>query len=220
MSPNVVIIDYGMGNLFSVKRVIKHLGGNPIVSDNPEEIVSAERLILPGVGAFGDGMENLKKRALIKPIKEFVKSGKGLLGICLGMQLFMSESEEFGVNEGLNLVEGKVKRLPSAIEDTASYKIPHVGWNSLHFPLVQSEVHKQKWDETILGKVPVESYVYFVHSYKVIPDSYQHVLAETKYGGNSFCSVLQKDNIFACQFHPEVSGKVGLDILKEFISNF
>jgi len=213
--PNVVIIDYGMGNLFSLKRVINHLGGTAVISGDPDGIVSAERLILPGVGAFGDGMENLSRRDLVGPIREFVRAGKPLLGICLGMQLLMDESEEFGINKGLEIVPGRVEKIPDP--SGAFYKIPHVGWNKLYASTGEG---RSCWKGTILDGIPEGAFVYFVHSYMVRPESPFTVLAETEYGNNRFCSVLRQDNLFGCQFHPEVSGETGLNILKKFLYGF
>lgn len=226
-SPAVVIVDYGMGNLFSIERVINYLGGIPIISSKPSIISRAKRVILPGVGAFGDGMENLRKRGLIEPIKKFVHSGKLLLGICLGMQLFMSESEEFGLHLGLDLVRGRVKRLSEPQPKGSFCKIPHVGWNRLHSPAFTkgpkdsiSFRSNNFFSGGILENIPEGAFVYFVHSYAVFPDTTSVILAETAYGNNRFCSVLQQYNLFGCQFHPEVSGGVGLRIIKNFIFGF
>ncbi len=219
MKPQVVIIDYKMGNLFSICRVINHLGGEAVISTDPLVITSAERLILPGVGAFGDGMSHLRELGLIEPIKKFARSDGKLLGICLGMQLLMSESEEFGSHLGLNLVDGKVKRFLEPTQDSENYKIPHVGWNGLDFPKPIIGREKVVWQGSILEDVAVGAFVYFVHSYIVSPVSPAVVLAETVYGRDRFCSVLRMGNMYGCQFHPEVSGNIGLNIVKSFISN-
>lgn len=214
--PRACIVDYGMGNLFSIKRVISYLGGEALISSHRDDITRAERLILPGVGAFGDGMENLKKRELISPIKEFIASGRALLGICLGMQLLMTESEEFGVYKGLNIISGSVKRLDPETEN-GNYKIPHVGWNTIEVPNTAGD--NGHWNSSILEKITPGEFFYFVHSYTVIPDSKTVVLSETEYGNNIFCSTLKKDNVTACQFHPEISGEEGLSLLRQFLYN-
>ena len=206
---DILIIDYGIGNIRSVMRGIEICGFNPILSSNSKDIINANKIILPGVGAFNDGMNGLKNRDLIDPIKRFVKSGKYFLGICLGMQMMLSKSYEHGNFDGLNLIEGEVLSFPKP-EIENRYKIPHVGWNSL--------IKKKNdiWQSTILEGLKDESDVYFVHSYYVKPKSEKNSLANCNYMNIEFCSVLQKDNIYGCQFHPEKSGEVGLSILKNF----
>lgn len=222
--PITVIVDYGMGNLFSLERVIKHLGGDVVTSSDPETIASAERVILPGVGAFGDGMDKIRKMGLIAPIRKVIDAGKPFLGICLGMQLLMTESEEFGVHGGLNVISGFVRRFFDSKSDSASCKIPHVGWNRLLAPKIAEfgqpasyEGSNKFWKDTILNTTQEGEFVYFVHSYIVIPQSPEHILAETEYGQRRFCSAIRSKNVFGCQFHPEVSANVGLRILKEFL---
>ncbi|MCF7907798.1 MAG: imidazole glycerol phosphate synthase subunit HisH [Candidatus Omnitrophica bacterium] len=219
-----VIVDYGMGNLFSLERVIRHLGGTAVISSDPETIASAERVILPGVGAFGDGMDKIKNRELVAPIQRAIDSGKPFLGICLGMQLLMTESEEFGVHGGLDVISGSVRRFFDSKGDKASYKIPHVGWNRLLAPKivefgqpVSCEGSNKFWEDTILNTTQEGEFVYFVHSYTVTPQNPEHILAETEYGQSRFCSAIRSNNVFGCQFHPEVSANVGLRILKEFL---
>ena len=209
----VTIIDYGLGNLYSIRRAIEHLGGQVDISDQPSVISSAKKLILPGVGAFGEGMSNLAKRGLIEPIKEHMACGKMLLGICLGMQLMMDESEEFGIHKGLGIIRGKVKRL-SLYAGTEHYKIPHVGWSSISHP-VSTE---NRWAAAILKDVPSGSFFYFVHSFAAIPDDVTATAAVTEYGGRSFSSVIVKKNFFGCQFHPEKSADAGLAVLKNFLT--
>ncbi len=215
-NPVVVIIDYGMGNLFSIERAIKHVGGVPVISAEPSVITSAERLILPGVGAFGKGIENLTERGLVGPIKEAVASGKTLLGICLGMQLLMTEGEEFGVHAGLDMVKGMVRRFTEPNSDGPYFKIPHVGWDKLNLP---ASSKGNPWEGTIFNGLREEVFVYFVHSYIVVPDSPSDILAETVYGNDRFCSALRQDNLYGCQFHPELSGEVGLQIIRDFLFN-
>ncbi len=209
---DTVIIDYGMGNLFSVTRVINHLGFQAKVSEDPKVIRRAKRLILPGVGAFQDGMKNLKEKALVVPLKEVVASGTSLLGICLGMQLLMTESEEFGLHQGLDLISGRVVRFVSPEAEQERFKIPHVGWSPL------DNFSDGRWKNSILKDLMPGVFMYFVHSYVVVPDEENTQLAQTHYGRNRFCSVIQKKNIVGCQFHPEVSGLSGLSVIKNFLS--
>lgn len=209
MKPKTVtVVDYGLGNLFSVERAIRHVGANAIITDNPNIISAADYLILPGVGAFGQGISNLQEKGFIEPIKGFALSGRPFLGICLGMQLLMAFSEELGIHKGLNLIEGKVVRFPV----NTHCKVPQIGWNEMESP--GSDV---TWKDTILNGIRSENSVYFIHSYVVVPDSSHHILATTSYGGYNYCSVIKKDSIYGCQFHPEKSGEVGLKILRNFL---
>lgn len=201
----VVIIDYEMGNLFSVKLACEKVGLDAVISNKESEILKASALILPGVGAFGDAMENLKKLNLVRVIKEFIDSGRPFLGICLGMQLLMSKSEEFGAHEGLDIIKGKVIKF-SKTKD----RVPQVGWNKILKPK-NKEI---KWGSTLLKGISEESYMYFVHSFYCVPDSKEIFLSETNYAGLNYCSALQNNNIFACQFHPEKSGETGLMVYK------
>lgn len=222
--PEVIIIDYGMGNLFSLERVVAHLGGRAVISKDIQTIECAGRLILPGVGAFGDGIRNLRLGGLDRAIQAFVHSKRLLLGICLGMQLLMSESEEYGLHQGLDLVPGRVVKFLEPGPENIFYKIPHVGWNTLEYPSHGNKGGKNAldgnnpWEKTIFRKISEGAFVYFVHSYMVVPSDRDVILSETVYGRNRFCSALRKGNIWGCQFHPEVSGDVGLKILKEFLS--
>lgn len=211
MSSKIVIIDYGLGNLLSVKRAIMAAGRDPVISSNPYDILNNQKLILPGVGAFSAGMDGLKSRNLIEPIKLAVKEGKEVLGICLGMQLIMDSSEEFGFHEGLGLIRGQVKLLVPKTE-TESYKVPHIGWNSL----IKTKL--ANWQDTVLENIKTGEMAYFVHSYAVYPSNQKNNLAQTEYGGEVFCSVISCDNITATQFHPEKSGDVGQRILRKFIT--
>jgi glutamine amidotransferase len=206
----VVIVDYGLGNLFSVERALRYLGASCEITSDAAKISAAHRLILPGVGAFGDGMKGLAGRGLVEPIKEFIATGRPFMGICLGMQLLMTEGEEFGIHKGLDVIKGRVRRL----DESGGYKIPHIGWNSLTPPGGRSE---SAWKGTVLQRLKSNSFVYFVHSNAVVPDDPSFCLASTSYGDNTFCSVVRKDNICGCQFHPERSADAGLDIYKEFI---
>ena len=201
----VSIIDYGLGNLRSVVRAFDKLKIKSKIINSPKEINEATHLVLPGVGAFEDGMKGLNERNLVNDIKTYVKEKKPLLGICLGMQLLMTKSEEFGLHKGLNLINGKVIYLKSAKE--RGYKVPHVGWAPL--------LVKKSWNKTILSSIKEESEVYFVHSFYVKKDN-KNTIAFTKYGEEEICAVIQKNNIIGCQFHPEMSDKIGLEIYKNF----
>jgi imidazole glycerol-phosphate synthase subunit HisH len=208
----VKIIDYDAGNLFNVLKAFEYLGCKVDLVSNQDEIGDGDFLVLPGVGAFGDGMANLQDRLLLEPIIEWVSSGKPFLGICLGMQLLFSSSEEFGHFKGLNIIPGKVKRLP--VEP--GFKIPNIGWSPLKSTLKD---HVLDWKDTYLECITEEQDMYFVHSYAAYPDNQEHWLAQTAFGNHWFCSVVRKNNVFGCQFHPEKSGEIGLNILKNFISN-
>lgn len=210
-SKKVTIIDYGLGNLHSVENAVRRVGGDPIVSNNPELIDSAERLILPGVGAFGEGMANIFTRKLDVPLKIFARSGRPLLGICLGMQLLMSISEEQGIHKGLGLIDGKVVRFSDIGIDSKEYKVPHIGWGALQ--IAQSDVR-----HTIFRGLDTGEYVYFAHSYVVVPEQKDAIIATTVYGGHSYCSGIQRGATYGVQFHLEKSGETGLMILRNFLA--
>lgn len=207
----VLIVDYGLGNLFSVERALRYAGASCEISSEPSRIMASEKVVLPGVGAFGDGVKELKKRGLIGPLKEYASSGRPLVGICLGMQLLMSEGEEFGMHEGLGIVKGRT--LP--IIKTASYsgrnKIPHVGWNRI----TPYAGRREGWSGSMLEGIGDAPFVYFVHSNTVVPDDDKDCFAQTEYDG-VFCSAVRKGNIYGFQFHPERSGETGLEILRAF----
>jgi glutamine amidotransferase len=195
----IIIIDYGMGNLRSVEKAFEKVGADVNVSRDPDDVRSADHLVLPGVGAFGDAMTNLEKRGLIEPIKEEVAAGKPFLGICLGLDLVFDESDEHGLHQGLGLVPGRVELLPTDL------KIPHIGWN-------QIRIEKES---RLLAGIPDGSYFYFVHSYVVVPERDSDILCRTEYGCN-FVSAIENGNIAAFQFHPEKSSAIGLKILENF----
>lgn len=218
-SPFVVVVDFGCGNLFSIANILEKMKANFIISGNSEMIARADKLILPGVGSFEGGMSELRRRNLIEPIMTHVREGKPLLGICLGMQLLMNRSEEFGQHEGLNLIGGEVIKLRIPSENVSIFKVPHIGWNQVNLPREDDLDGKDTalWKRTILENISHGSLMYFVHSYVVVPKDSKYKLAETEYGDNIFCSVINKDNIYGCQFHPEKSGRAGLNLLKEFV---
>lgn len=202
----IAIIDYGMGNLRSVQKAIEFLGSSATITSSPTEISKADKVILPGVGAFSKAMENLNKFKLLETIKETVAKDTPFLGICLGMQLLLETSEEHGLAKGLGLVAGTVKNFRNAINFDQNLSVPQIGWNY---------VSQTKKNSLFVG-LPEKFQVYFVHSYYVDPQDKQVNIGETMYGIN-FCSALQKKNLFGVQYHPEKSGEVGLQILDNFI---
>ncbi|MBR5190770.1 MAG: imidazole glycerol phosphate synthase subunit HisH [Clostridia bacterium] len=199
----IAIIDYGAGNLQSVKKAFDFIGAESVITDNPEVINACDRVLLPGVGSFGDAMDSMAKRGIVETVKQNALSGKPFLGICLGLQLLFEESEESPGVKGLGIFKGKIKKLSPDM----GLKIPHIGWNSLEI--------KQK--DTLFKNVPENSYVYFVHSYYLHAEDENDIATITNYGID-FHSAVGKNNIFATQFHPEKSGDVGLQILKNFAS--
>lgn len=203
----IVIVDYGMGNLRSVEKAFERCGFPVRVTDSPGEVVCAEKLVLPGVGAFRDAMDGLRLRGLIEPVTQGIRSGKPFLGICLGLQLLFSKGYEDGEHEGLNIIPGKVVRFSFPEGGTnGKLKIPHMGWNQIGF---------RKEGIPVLNNVPNNAYMYFVHSYYVCPDNEGVIATETEYGVR-FTSMIWHKNIFATQFHPEKSQEYGLAILKNF----
>ena len=197
----IAIIDYGMGNLRSVEKAFEFVGHKAFIARRPEEVSNASHVVLPGVGGFPECMKNLIETGMIDAVYKSIESGKQFLGICLGLQLLFSESEEFGTHKGLNILQGRVVRFKLGQE----FKVPHMGWNGIKF----------NQGVQLLRDIPDNSYVYFVHSYYVEPADKGIIATTTDYGGE-FTSAVYKDNIFACQFHPEKSQDIGLRILKNF----
>lgn len=209
-SAEVLIVDYGLGNLFNIQAAIESFGGEAIVSDDSKEIKNAKRLIVPGVGAFIDAMNGLHDRDLVKPIQDFAASGKPVLGVCLGAQLLLSQSEEWGLHEGLGIVEGRVVKFRPPLPGVR-YKIPHIGWNTM----------KASGASPILKGVKSnnenEFYMYFIHSYIMNLKDEGAVIASTEYGRDRFCSAFQANNVYGFQPHPERSGEAGLQVYKNFL---
>jgi glutamine amidotransferase len=195
----IAIIDYGMGNLHSVSKAVERLGFEAVVTSDPEVILSANGAVLPGVGAFGDAMDNLRETGLKETVLEYAASGKPLLGICLGMQLLFSESEEHGQHSGLNLLPGKVVRF------RGPYKVPHMGWNRLSFRRASPLLEGLE-----------EGHVYFVHSYHVIPEETNDLLATTDYY-QAVTAIVGRGNVYGMQFHPEKSSDLGMKLLERFL---
>jgi len=210
----VAIIDYQLGNLFSVKQACEYLGYNAIITSDKKELLSSDFAILPGVGAFGDAMENLGKLDLIAPMRDFIASGNPFMGVCLGLQLLFTESEEFGKYKGLNFIEGVVKRFPpKSINRDEVLKVPQIDWNQIY------ESGSVAWEGTPLRTCKNGDYMYFVHSFFVEPSSKELVLSKTQYGGLTYCSSIFQNNVFACQFHPEKSGRYGVEIYRNWFSD-
>ena len=205
MGKNICIIDYEIGNLLSVKRSVEMVGANATVTNDKEKILNSDKIILPGVGAFKNGMELLKKHNLVEVISEAAERKKYILGICLGMQLFFNESSEFGQTKGLGLIDGKVEKLPIKDEEKI-LKIPNIGWNEL--------IIKKK--NKLFINIKDKNSTYFVHSYMVIPKDKSVTTSIYKYGKQEVVASVNLGNIFGCQFHPEKSGEVGLNIIKNF----
>ena len=198
----IAIIDYDAGNLKSVEKALMKVGAEPVVTRDPSVILQADKVILPGVGAFGEAMEKLHSFGLVDTIYKVVEQGTPLLGICLGLQLLFEYSEEKEGCKGLSVLKGGVKRIP----DAPGLKVPHMGWNSLTV----------KENAKLFRNLPTDPYVYFVHSYYLQAEDPEVVAATAEYGVTVHASV-EKENVFACQFHPEKSGEIGLTILKNFV---
>lgn len=202
MTDQILIIDYGVGNLFSLRSSFAAIGAEAVVSGDPAAVAEARRLVLPGVGAFEDAAAKLRQTGLDRAVLDAAAKGTPLLGVCLGMQLLFDESFEYGVHRGLGLIPGRVT--PIAGRVPPDYKIPHIGWNAL----------EKRGNSPLLRSIRDGDHVYFVHSYAAV-DCEKHTVAVTEYGA-SLTAAVQRDNVFGCQFHPEKSGDVGLRILKAF----
>lgn len=213
MKPQVTIVDYGMGNLFSVARALEKCGAESVLGAKPETVHKAQCLVLPGVGAFKNGMEGLAQRGLIEPLREFAGSGKPFLGICLGMQMLFDMSEEFGQHVGLGVIPGRVVAIPPTGVDGRPHKIPHIGWNELIRPESTPD-----WENGLLRGLTSPCSVYFVHSFTAIPADPRHQLANCLYNGCVVSAAVKSGAVYGCQFHPEKSGLVGLRIVKNFLS--
>ncbi|MEW6610787.1 MAG: imidazole glycerol phosphate synthase subunit HisH [Patescibacteria group bacterium] len=202
----VAIIDYGVGNMYSLHKALKKFS-NAFITEEPEEMLTVDGIVLPGDGAFHAGMEGLRVRNLLDPLLARISEGIPILGICLGAQILLSKGFEFGESQGLDVIPGTVVKFP----ETANAKIPHINWSPIVAPSGVS------WENTILEGIPLGAQVYFVHSFIIKPKNPVHLLATTTYGGTTFCSVVRKGSVYGCQFHPEKSGEVGLKIIENFL---
>lgn len=210
--PEISVMDYGAGNLLSVRRALEHCGATVTVTADHDVLLASPRVILPGVGAFANGMAELRRRGLDGVAREIAARGTPLLGICLGMQMLLDESEEFGASEGLGLIPGKVVPVPAITALGRPQKIPHIGWNALTAP-----ENSRGWAGTLLSDIKPSEAVYFVHSYMAQPADSDCQLADCLYGGIRISAVIGHANVYGCQFHPEKSGSVGLKVLRAFL---
>lgn len=201
MPPKIVIVDYGAGNLRSVARAVAHVGATPDVTQDPGDVALADALIVPGVGAAADTMRNLREHGMVEPVREYIASGRPFFGVCMGQQALLTLSEEGGEHPCLDVIHGRVKKLPPG------QKVPHMGWNTV----------RQRRAHPIFEGIPDDSYFYFLHSYYPDPDDEDVVIGETEYGV-TFASVLARDNVVATQFHPEKSGEMGLRMYANFLA--
>jgi glutamine amidotransferase len=211
MSVPVTVLDYGIGNLLNVLRALEHCGAAIRLIDKPAAADSdAPRLVLPGVGAFGDGMKELRARGFDDLVKRFAQSGRPFLGICVGMQMMFDASEEMGEHAGLGLLPGRVQPVPATGSDGAPHRVPHIGWRPLE--------PARDWSGTLMQEVPPGERAYFVHSFAAEPAQDGDRLADVRYDGRRLCAAVQRDNLYGCQFHPERSAHAGLGMLKRFLA--
>jgi imidazole glycerol-phosphate synthase subunit HisH len=211
---NIIIIDYGLGNLFSVKHACDYFNIQPKISFDKQDIQNADGIILPGVGAFGEAMDNLHKLDLVVPLKEYISSGKPFLGVCLGMQLLFSESEEFGNNKGLGIIDGTIKKFPYKSKEGKDLKVPQIAWNQIY----KHPSTEHLWSSSPLKDIRNGEYMYFVHSFYGQPTYQENILTTTFYEDFEYCSSVIKDNVYATQFHPEKSSLNGVNIYNNWIS--
>jgi imidazole glycerol-phosphate synthase subunit HisH len=213
MRKKIMILDYGMCNLLNVARAFEHVGAEVTITESPAEAADADRLVVPGVGAFQDSLAEIQRRGFDDLIRNFVQTERPFLGICVGMQMLFDTSEEFGEHKGLGIFPGKVQGIPKVTSDGHSQRVPHIGWNHL----VQPESGRE-WSGSLLQDFVNQSpAVYFVHSFAAHPTQPSDRLADCLYGGHRVCAAVQRANVMATQFHPERSGKLGLGFLKNFV---
>lgn len=215
--PKVAIVDYGMGNIFSIQNACKKVGLNAVATNSKQDLVLSDAVILPGVGAFGDAMKMLDKLNLIEFLQDISLLPKPFIGICLGMQLLTEESYEFGRHKGLGIIKGRTVRFNDVVDAQGQrLKVPHVGWNRIY--KIKRNSERDLWNSSFLNGCYDGDFMYFVHSYYTEIQDSNIVLSKTQYGNLTFCSSLQMGNIFACQFHPERSGEKGMQIYKTLFS--
>jgi imidazole glycerol-phosphate synthase subunit HisH len=214
MTRSVLIVDYGMGNVLSVVRAVEYCGGEPELSADPACVGSAACVILPGVGAFRDGMRGLSQRGLLDPLRAYAAEGRPILGICLGMQMLFDESDEFGCYPGLGFIPGRVEAIARTSIDGAPHKLPHIAWTALELP---AGAPADWWEGTVLATTPVGTAAYFVHSFTAVPTNPDHRLADAHYNGRLISAAVRHGRIVGTQFHPEKSAEVGLRMLRQFL---
>lgn len=211
--PWITLLDYGMCNMLNVARAFEHVGADLHVTEDPADVAKADRLVVPGVGAFQDSMQEVASRGFGDAIRRYVETGRPLLGICVGMQILFEGSEEFGDHPGLGILRGQVKAIPNVTTSGEPQRVPHIGWNHLVEP-----AQGRDWTGTLLaplkGRDPA---VYFVHSFAAQPADASDRLADCIYGGHRICAVVQRGNVMATQFHPERSGETGLAVVRHFV---
>ena len=212
-SAKVVVVDYGVGNLLSVRRALEHVGAEVEQCADPDAFGSAHRILLPGVGAFADGMAELRRLGLDVALRDAAQRGTPIMGICLGMQMLFDSSEEFGPTAGLGLIPGRIIGIPQVGESGVPRRIPHIGWNDL----IPSR-ERQNWRGSVLEAVAEGSSVYFVHSFMAVPNDHADCLANCLYEGQAVTAVVAHGNVSGCQFHPEKSGAVGLSVIRQFLA--
>lgn len=208
VNKTVSIIDYGVGNLLSVRRALEACGATVKIVSSPEDIMKSDRIVLPGVGSFGACIGELRKREFESSILEFIKSGNPLLGICVGMQILQESGEEFGLHKGLGVISGKVIKIKS-VDEHGSRKVPFVGWAKL--------IKNNEDSCNLFEGIDNDSYFYFVHSFKAETQMLKHTLFYYEHEGTKITALVNKENVFGCQFHPEKSGKAGLSLLKNYL---
>jgi imidazole glycerol-phosphate synthase subunit HisH len=208
----VTVVDYGIGNLYSVGRALEYCGAEVFVTGEADAVERATHLVLPGVGAFADGMQGLRERGLVEPIRRYATSGRPLLGICLGMQMLAGLSEEFGEHEGLGLIPGRVLPVPARDPEGRPLKIPHVGWSALKQPIAD------RWDGSVLAGTPQGTAMYLVHSFHLVPQDTADLLAVCRYGGHDITAAVQRGNVVGVQFHPEKSATAGMHLLTRWMT--
>ena len=204
----IAILDYGVGNVLSIYNAVVKIGSKVVITNDKTEILAADGLIIPGVGAFAHGMRSLVQYDLVNFVQDVASSSKPIMGICLGMQMLFSHSSEFGTTQGLNLIDGRVEKLKHP--EGEKIKLPHVSWNNI------SKNEKIEWGSTILESVSNSEEMYFVHSFAAIPSNSENILSTTNYQGVEFCSSVKRSNIYGCQFHPEKSALEGLKVISNF----
>ena len=211
---HALVVDYGVVNLKNILRGLEHVGAQVEVSSDPDQVFKAGRVILPGVGAFESGMNELESTGIDEAIKSAAKAGQPILGICLGMQMLLDTSNEYGQHKGLGLIPGSVVAIPNENNGRRVRKIPHIGWNA-----IQLSTGVNDWQDSCLDCTPVGTYCYFVHSFMAVVENSSHLLAECMYEGIEVAGAIKKENVTGLQFHPERSGPAGLEILRRFVSS-